>query len=71
MTERVLTSDDLAASPGVKQDTGYELIDRNGFPALKVGRLWKFRREQVNPWVKRQSGDQQATDRGRHEGKGA
>ncbi len=71
MTERLLSADEVAAFLGVKRDTVYKLIDRNGLPALKVGRLWKFRQEQINEWVNRQSGDQQAPDRGRQEGTGA
>ncbi|MCC6358549.1 MAG: helix-turn-helix domain-containing protein [Phycisphaerales bacterium] len=71
MTERLLSADDVAAFLGVKRDTVYKLIDRSGLPALKVGRLWKFRQEQINEWVNRQSGEQQSPDRGRQEGKGA
>ena len=54
MTERLLSADEIASFLGVKRDTVYKLIDRNGLPAVKVGRLWKFRQQQVDEWVNRQ-----------------
>lgn len=60
MTERLLSVVEVAAFLGVKRDTVYKLIDRNGLPGVKVGRLWKFRREQVNEWVNEQPGRQQS-----------
>lgn len=71
MTERLLSADEVAAFLGVKRDTVYKLIDRNGLPALKVGRLWKFRQDHVNEWINRQSSEHPPTGRGRHEGKEA
>lgn len=55
MIERLLSVDDVAAFFGVKRDTVYKLIGRNKLPALKVGRLWKFREPEVNAWLDKQS----------------
>lgn len=52
LDERWLSVDDLAAYLGIKRDTVYKWIIRRGMPAHKVGRLWKFRREEVDAWVK-------------------
>lgn len=71
MTQRLLSADEVAAFLGVKRDTVYKLIDRNGLPALKVGRLWKFRQDQVNEWVNRQSSEHPPAARGHDEGKEA
>lgn len=71
MTQRLLSADEVAAFLGVKRDTVYKLIDRNGLPALKVGRLWKFRQDQVNEWVNRQSSEHPPAGRGHDEGKEA
>lgn len=56
MTDRLLSTDEVASFLGVKRDTVYKLIDRNGLPAVKVGRLWKFRQQQIDEWVNKQPG---------------
>jgi excisionase family DNA binding protein len=50
--ERWLSVDELAEYLGIKRDTVYKWIDRRGLPAHKAGRLWKFRRDEVDAWVK-------------------
>lgn len=60
MTERLLSVDEVAAFLGVKRDTVYKLIDRNKLPALKVGRLWKFRQPEIDAWLDKQSGRRRA-----------
>ena len=49
---RWLSVDEIAAYLGVKRDTIYKWIERKKMPAHKVGRLWKFRKEEVDEWVK-------------------
>lgn len=56
MTDRLLSVDEVAAFLGVKRDTVYKLIDRNGLPGVKVGRLWKFRQERIDEWINNQPG---------------
>ena len=36
---------------GVSNDTVYKWIDKHGMPAHRMGRLWKFKKEQVDTWV--------------------
>lgn len=43
--------DDIASYLGIKRDTVYKWIIRKNMPAHKVGRLWKFRKEEVDEWV--------------------
>jgi len=54
--DRWLSVDELAAYLGIKRDTVYKWIIRRKMPAHKVGRLWKFRREEVDAWVKSGAG---------------
>ena len=55
MTEdRWLSVDEIATHLGVKRDTIYKLIERKNMPAHKVGRLWKFRKDEVDHWVRNQ-----------------
>lgn len=52
--ERWLSVEEIAAYLGVKRDTIYKWIDRASLPAHKAGRLWKFRRAEVDDWVCKQ-----------------
>ena len=51
MEDRWLSVDEVAAYLGVKRDTIYKWIDRKQMPAKKVGRLWKFKKDQIDEWV--------------------
>jgi excisionase family DNA binding protein len=50
--ERWLSVYELADYLGIKRDTVYKWINRRSLPAHKAGRLWKFRRHEVDIWVK-------------------
>jgi len=50
--DRWLSVDEIATHLGVKRDTIYKWIERKGMPAHKVGRLWKFRKDEVDGWVR-------------------
>lgn len=52
MSERWLSVEEIAGHLGVKRDTIYKWIERKKLPAHKVGRLWKFRRDEVDAWVR-------------------
>lgn len=67
MTERLLSVDEVADFLGVKRDTIYKWINRHGLPARKAGRLWKFRRDEVEDWFDRQPGRGRDSDDGRHQ----
>ena len=51
MEDRWLSVDDIAAYLGIKRDTVYKWIGDRNMPAHRVGRLWKFRKEEVDEWV--------------------
>lgn len=50
--ERWLSVSEIAAYLGIKVDTAYKWIRRRGMPAHKAGRLWKFKRGEVDEWVR-------------------
>ena len=50
--DRWLSVEEIAAYLGVKRDTVYKWIERKAMPAHKVGRLWKFRKDEVDQWVR-------------------
>lgn len=53
--DRWLSVEEAAAYLGVKKDTIYKWIERRRLPAHKVGSLWKFRKQEIDDWVR--SGD--------------
>ncbi|HAT7753324.1 TPA: helix-turn-helix domain-containing protein [Legionella pneumophila] len=52
MNDRWLSVDEIGEYLGVKRDTVYKWINDKGMPAHKIGRLWKFKKEDVDSWVK-------------------
>jgi len=52
MNDRWLSVDDIAASLGIKRETLYKWLAEKDIPAHKVGRLWKFRKDEVDEWVR-------------------
>jgi excisionase family DNA binding protein len=48
---RWLSADEIADYLGVKRDTIYKWITRHNLPAHKVGRLWKFRKHEIDAWI--------------------
>ena len=52
MEDRVLSVEDVRLYLGVNRDTVYKWVNEKGLSALKIGRLWKFRKADVDEWVK-------------------
>lgn len=48
LQDRWLSVDEICQHLGVSSDTVYRWIDRSEMPAHKMGRKWKFKREQVD-----------------------
>jgi len=55
MDDRWLSVEEIAEHLGVTKDSVYRWIERRGLPSHKVGKLWKFKKEEVDEWVR--SGD--------------
>jgi excisionase family DNA binding protein len=49
--DRWLSVNEIAAYLGVKRDTVYKWIPEKQMPAHRMGRLWKFRKDEVDRWV--------------------
>lgn len=50
--DRWLSVDEIAGYLGIKRDTVYKWIAEKGMPAQKIGRLWKFKKDEVDGWVR-------------------
>jgi excisionase family DNA binding protein len=46
-----LSVDEIGAYLGVKRDTVYKWINEIKMPAHKIGRLWKFKKGEIDEWV--------------------
>ena len=57
MDDRWLSVDEIGDYLGVKRDTIYKWISERGMPAHKIGRLWKFKRDEVDGWVRASGAD--------------
>ena len=61
MQDRWLSVDEIAEYLGVSRDTVYAWVTTKGMPGFKVGRFWKFKKEEVDSWV-RDGGAASSTD---------
>lgn len=52
METRWQSVEEIATHLGVNRDTIYKWIDRKRMPAHKVGRLWKFKLDEIDQWVR-------------------
>lgn len=50
--DRWLSMADISKYLGVSNDTVYKWIDKRAMPAHRMGRLWKFKKDEVDNWVK-------------------
>jgi len=52
MKDRWLSVDDICKYLGISRDTAYKYIETRGLPAYRIGRLWKFKQQEVDEWVR-------------------
>ncbi len=50
--DRWYSIEEVAEYLGVKRDTLYKWIARKQMPAHKVGRLWKFKINEIDQWIR-------------------
>jgi excisionase family DNA binding protein len=51
-SDRWLSVDEIAEYLGVKRFTIYKWIERKNMPGHKVGSLWKFKKDEIDDWVR-------------------
>lgn len=49
--DRWLSVGEICEYLGVSSDTVYRWIDRFNMPTHRMGRFWKFKKDQVDAWV--------------------
>jgi excisionase family DNA binding protein len=54
--------DDIAAYLGIKRDTAYKWMSEKNMPGHKIGRLWKFRKKEVDDLMRSGGGTEKRKD---------
>lgn len=54
MSDKLMTVEEVAEYLRVKVPTVYEWAKEGKIPAAKVGRLWRFERDDIDAWVQEQ-----------------
>ena len=52
--QEVMTLDETAEYLRIPRSTAYKLAQESKIPGQKVGRHWRFHREALDDWLKRQ-----------------
>ncbi len=65
MEDRWLSVEEIAQYLGISKDTVYTWINKRKMPSHKIGRLWKFKKEQVDTWVEAGGAVSDITDENR------
>lgn len=52
MEDRWLSVDEIVEYMGVTRDTIYKWISEKNMPAHRIGRPWKFKKAEVDEWVR-------------------
>lgn len=52
MDDRWMSVDEIAAYLGVSKDTVYTWTSDRKMPGHKVGRLWKFKKDEIDGWIR-------------------
>ena len=52
MDDRWLSVEEIADYLGISRDTVYTWLNTRGLPGHRIGRLWKFKRDEVDAWVR-------------------
>ncbi len=54
MENDIMTIDEVASYLKLKLKTAYHLAAKGDIPAFKVGGSWRFRRSEIDKWIKKQ-----------------
>jgi excisionase family DNA binding protein len=53
MEEKLLSVENVCEYLGIGRDTIYKWIATKSLPAYRLGRRWKFKKKEVDKWIKK------------------
>lgn len=53
--DEILTVKELAEYLKIAEKTAYRFVAEGKIPGFKVGSAWRFRRKEIDEWIKKQS----------------
>jgi excisionase family DNA binding protein len=53
--DEILTVKELADYLKIAEKTAYRFVAEGKIPAFKVGSSWRFKKDEIDAWIKRQS----------------
>lgn len=53
--DEILTVKELADYLKIAEKTAYRFVAEGKIPAFKVGSAWRFKKDDIDTWIKRQS----------------
>ena len=59
---KLLTLAEAATILKISKRTLHRMIQHRQIPAFKVGGTWRFRRQEIDQWIKRQTAEAQSDD---------
>ncbi|MBH3400069.1 helix-turn-helix domain-containing protein [Pseudomonas fluorescens] len=62
MNDEVMTIKEVAEYLKVNERTIYRLAASSGLPAFRVGNSWRFKRSELEAWIKAQQGEKRDAD---------
>ncbi len=63
MEDRWLSVNEIAVYLGITTDSVYRWIEGKSMPAHRVGRRWRFRKEEIDEWVRSGGADDRGMDK--------
>ena len=63
--DEIMTVKELADYLKIAEKTAYRFAAEKKFPGFKVGAAWRFKKEEIDAWIKRQS-DGNTTKKGQN-----
>ncbi len=65
MDQRWFSVEEICEHLGIARDTVCRWIDRKALPAHKIGKLWKFKLDEVDDWVRSNGADEGKDSKGK------
>ncbi len=57
--QNIITVEELAALLGVHRITVYRHLKESKLPGFKIGRVWRFNREEISTWIAQQHANEE------------